>query len=52
VRWARTRLRNMGLTYLKSQERDSNPTPNQIQRMAINYLKEAKIMVNDQVPGT
>jgi hypothetical protein len=52
VRWSRSRLRGMGLTYLKSQQTEANPTPNQVQRMAINYLKEAKIMVNDTVPGT
>jgi hypothetical protein len=49
VRWARSKLRGMGLTYLKAQTAELNPTPNQVQRMAINYLKEAKIVVNDDV---
>jgi hypothetical protein len=52
VRWSRSRLRGMQLTYAKSLQRETNPTPNQVQRMALNYLKEAKIMVNDQATGT
>lgn len=51
VRWARAKLRGMGMTYLKAQQSEQNPTPNQVQRMALNYLKEAKIMVNDEPVG-
>jgi len=51
VRWARQKLRGMGMTYLKAQQSEQNPTPTQVQRMALNYLKEAKIMVNDEIPG-
>jgi hypothetical protein len=43
VRWVRPRLRAVGLTYEKQFESDDRPQ--QIQRMAIDYLRNVRIMV-------
>jgi hypothetical protein len=43
ARWVRSRLRNLGLVYGIA---PANASPNQLQRMAIDYLRKATITVN------
>ena len=44
ARWVRSRLRGLGLTF--GGAANTNATPNQLQKMALDYLRKSKIAVN------